>query len=161
MNKPSRAQELFIRRLKIRRITVYAARILILAGFLFLWEFCADTGVIDSFIFSSPSKIAACFREMVRDRSIFRHISITLYETLASFLLVTLFSLLAAILLWCSKRLSDGTLSCSPEQSAEISAGPAADCLAGRYAKNNYCGRHVSCHIRKHHESVYKFHNCR
>ena len=107
MNKPSRAQELFIRRLKIRRITVYAARILILAGFLFLWEFCADTGVIDSFIFSSPSKIAACFREMVRDRSIFRHISITLYETLASFLLVTLFSLLAAILLWCSKRLSD------------------------------------------------------
>ena len=38
MNKPSRAQELFIRRLKIRRITVYAARILILAGFLFLWE---------------------------------------------------------------------------------------------------------------------------
>ena len=107
MNKPSRSQELFIRRLKIRRITVYAARILILAGFLFLWEFCADTGVIDSFIFSSPSKIAACFREMVRDRSIFRHISITLYETLASFLLVTLFSLLAAILLWCSKRLSD------------------------------------------------------
>ena len=90
MNKPSRAQELFIRRLKFRRITVCAARVLILAGFLFLWEFCADNGIIDSFIFSSPSKIAACFGEMVADRSIFRHISITLYETLASFLLVFL-----------------------------------------------------------------------
>lgn len=88
MNKPSLAQELFIRRMKFRRFTIWAARILILAGFLFLWEFCADTGVIDSFIFSSPSKIAVCFREMVQDRSIFRHISITLYETLASFLLV-------------------------------------------------------------------------
>ena len=44
---------------------------------------------------------------MVRDRSIFQHISITLYETLASFLLVTLFSILAAVLLWCSRRLSD------------------------------------------------------
>ena len=85
MNKPSLAQELFIRRMKFRRFTIWAARILILAGFLFLWEFCADTGVIDSFIFSSPSKIAACFSEMVRDRSIFQHICITLYETLASF----------------------------------------------------------------------------
>mgnify|MGYP001136263365 FL=1 len=99
MNKPSRAQELFVRRLKFRRITVCAARILILAGFLFLWEFCADKGIIDSFIFSSPSKIAVCFWEMVLDRSIFMHISITLYETLASFLLVTLFSILLAVLL--------------------------------------------------------------
>lgn len=107
MHKPSRAQELFIRRLKLRRITVCAARVLILAGFLFLWEFCAGRGIIDSFIFSSPSKIAACFWEMVLDRSIFSHISITLYETLASFLLVTVCSILLAVLLWCSKRLSD------------------------------------------------------
>ena len=42
MNKPSLAQELFIRRMKFRRFTILAARILILAGFLFLWEFCAD-----------------------------------------------------------------------------------------------------------------------
>ena len=40
MNKPSLAQELFIRRMKFRRFTIWAARILILAGFLFLWEFC-------------------------------------------------------------------------------------------------------------------------
>ena len=107
MNKPSRAQELFIRRLKFRRITVCAARVLILAGFLFLWEFCADNGIIDSFIFSSPSRIALCFWEMVLDRSIFLHIGITLYETIVSFLLVTLFSILIAVLLWCSRKLSE------------------------------------------------------
>lgn len=107
MNKPSPAQELFIRRLKLRRITVFAARLLILTGFLFLWEFCADRGIIDSFIFSSPSKIALCFREMVLDRSIFLHLSVTLYETLASFLLVTAVSILIAVVLWCSRRLSD------------------------------------------------------
>ncbi len=29
--------------------------------FLLLWEFTADAGIIDSFVFSSPSKIVTCF----------------------------------------------------------------------------------------------------
>jgi NitT/TauT family transport system permease protein len=41
------------------------------------------------------------------DHSIFRHIGITLLETIASFLLVILFGLLCATLLWYSKSLSE------------------------------------------------------
>ena len=41
------------------------------------------------------------------DRSIFLHVWVTLYETIASFLLVTLVSILTAVLLWCSRRLSE------------------------------------------------------
>ncbi len=107
MNKISREQDLFLRSLKRRHLTVRIARIMILVCFLCLWELCADTGIIDSFIFSSPSRIVLCFWEMVLDRSIFLHIWITLYETIASFLLVTLVSILAAVLLWCSRRLSE------------------------------------------------------
>lgn len=107
MNNVSHAQEMFLRRLKFRRISVIFMRTAILAVFLFLWQFCAGKGIIDSFIFSSPSKIALCFREMVADRSIFAHIRITLYETLVSFALVTVFSILTAVLLWCSRRLSE------------------------------------------------------
>lgn len=82
-------------------------RILILALFLLLWEITAQFGIIDSFIFSSPSKIALCFWSMVLDKSIFLHIGVTLYETLVSFLLVTFTSLFVTILLWFSKQLSD------------------------------------------------------
>ena len=107
MNKISSGQEQYLKKIRIRRISILLARILILVLFLSLWEFCADKEIIDSFIFSSPSRITLCFLEMVRDRSIFLHIGVTLYETIASFLLVTLFSILAAVLLWCSRRLSE------------------------------------------------------
>ena len=103
----SDGQARFIRRLRRHRITVRTARILILILFLLLWEFCADQGIIDSFIFSSPSRIALCFYEMTVDRSIFLHIGITLYETIVSFLLVTAIGILAAVLLWCSRSLSE------------------------------------------------------
>lgn len=44
---------------------------------------------------------------MVKDRSIFFHIGITLYETIVSFVLVLFFSLITAILLWFSRKLSE------------------------------------------------------
>ena len=107
MNDQSNGQKLFLTRLRRHRITVLISRVLILTVFLFLWELCARFEIIDSFIFSSPSRIARCFWEMTLDQSIFLHIGITLYETLASFACVTLFSLLVAVLLWSSRKLSE------------------------------------------------------
>lgn len=103
----SDGQELFLHRLRRHRMIVCIARILILILFLLLWEVCADCGIIDSFIFSNPSRIALCFWEMVLDQSIFLHIGITLYETIVSFLLVTFSGILIAVLLWCSRDLSE------------------------------------------------------
>ena len=85
------------------------ARMFILFGFLLLWELTAHYGIIDSFIFSSPSKIARCFWSMVMDKSIFTHLGMTLYETLASFALVTAIIILLATLLWFSRRISEIT----------------------------------------------------
>lgn len=107
MNKISPGQKLFLSRVRQHRMIVLTARILILVLFVILWEVCANAGIIDSFIFSSPSRIALCFLEMVNDRSIFLHIGITLYETIVSFLLVTVLSIIAAVLLWCSRKLSE------------------------------------------------------
>ena len=107
MNELSRGQLQYLnayrRGLRIIRIS----RILIFLSFLFIWEFTANVGIIDSFIFSSPSRIAQCFYEMTVDRSIFLHIGVTLYETIVSFLLVTAIGILAAVLLWCSRSLSE------------------------------------------------------
>ena len=82
----------FLKKFRRRRRMVVFLRILILFLFLLQWEICADTGVVDSFIFSSPSRIITCFLKMTEDGSVFHHIGITLYETLVSFLLVTLTS---------------------------------------------------------------------
>lgn len=107
MNEASDNQQkyLLLHRKHVRIVRI--SRVLILFSFLFIWEFSANTGIIDSFIFSSPSKISLCFFGMVLDKSIFLHIGITLYETLLSFFLVTVFSILIAISLWFSTKLSE------------------------------------------------------
>ena len=101
------AQRTFLRRYRMHRRFVSISRILLLVIFLTVWEFTSSHQIIDSFIFSSPSRIARCFLDMAADRNIFRHRGVTLYETLVSFFLVTFFSVLAAVLLWFSKKLSE------------------------------------------------------
>ena len=103
----SSAQTKYLSRLKREKYFVNISRLALFAGFLVLWEISARVGWIDSFIFSSPSKIALCFWTMVKDRTIFLHLWTTLYETIVSFLLVTIFSIITAVLLWCSKKLSE------------------------------------------------------
>ena len=105
--RQSDSQTQFLKKLRRHRYAVQCARVLILVLFLILWEGCARREIIDSFIFCSPSRIALCFRDMVADRSIFLHIGVTLYETVVSFLLVTVCGIFAAVLLWCSRGLSE------------------------------------------------------
>ena len=105
--RESLAQQEFIKQQKQRRTLVTVSRILLLFLFLALWEISAGTGLIDDFIFSSPSRMTRCFLRMVKDRSIFLHMGVTLSETLISFFLVTLIGILGAMLLWSSRTLSE------------------------------------------------------
>lgn len=106
MAEPSLAQQSFLenRKRKLRAITF--ARIFIFLLFLIIWEASARLHLIDAFIFSSPSRVYRMFVSMVSDHSIFLHMGVTLAETLISFLLVFLFSLLTAVLLWLFHSLS-------------------------------------------------------
>ena len=58
LNELSENQINYLKQQKKHKYIVGISRILILFSFLFLWEFTANVGIIDSFIFSSPSKIA-------------------------------------------------------------------------------------------------------
>ena len=107
MNELSKNQLHYLNMRRRHKRIVAVSRVSILLTFLFLWEFSANTGLIDSFIFSSPSRIALCFLEMTGDGSIFRHIGVTLYETLVSFILVIFFSLFVTVLLWLFRKLSE------------------------------------------------------
>ena len=103
----SLGQRRFLAEIQRHKLIVWISRILILCLFIGIWEFTAHTGIIDSFIFSSPSKITFCFWHMVLDKSIFLHTGITLYETLVSFILTTFISILIAVILWFNQKLSE------------------------------------------------------
>lgn len=101
------AQQEYVKMQIRRRHMVMAARMILLVSIIVLWELCAKAGVINDFIFSSPSRIAVCFCSMITDRSIFYHMGITIAETLLSFTLVVLIGIAGAVLLWASKSLAE------------------------------------------------------
>ena len=101
----SREQKEYLESLEKGKKRVRLARILILTAFFALWELFARTGIIDPFIFSSPSRIMACLIQMSADGSIFRHIGITLFETCAGFVLGTATGTAGAVLLWWNEPL--------------------------------------------------------
>ena len=101
------AQQEFVARQLRRRQMVVLARLFLFLSVLVLWEACARTGVINAFIFSSPSRIVRCFFSMVLDGSIFLHTGVTILETLVSFFFVTAVGILGAVALWSSKSLAE------------------------------------------------------
>lgn len=101
------AQQEYVERQNRRKQMVAAARVLLLIFILVLWEVSARMGWINDFIFSSPSKIAACFLTMAKDRSVFYHTGITVLETVISFMLVLVLGIGGAVLLWSSKTLAE------------------------------------------------------
>ena len=102
----SPAQCRYLERERQIRRQIFACRILFLALFLFLWEFSAKIGILNDFIFSSPSRVLSCFLSMASDRSVFYHTGITVLETLFSFFLVTWIGIFGAVALWSSRRLA-------------------------------------------------------
>lgn len=106
--KPSSfAQEQFIEAEKRHQLNIRMFRVMLLVLVLALWELSARFGFIDDFIFSSPTRIFNCFMTMVSDGSLFTHIGITVMETIISFVLVVIIGLMAAVLLWSSRNVSE------------------------------------------------------
>ena len=100
-------QEEFMRKHRRHHHMITFLRILVFVLFLILWELSADLGWIDSFFFSSPSRVVLCFIKQIQTNSLLSHIGVTLFETIVSFLLVLLLSLVVSTLLWYSPKLSE------------------------------------------------------
>lgn len=96
----SPAQREFISSQKKRRQRIILCQLLIMVLFAVFWEAGAALGAVDAFIFSSPSRVAACLMSMASDGSLFLHTGVTLAETLISFAMVVAGSLAAALALW-------------------------------------------------------------
>ena len=103
----SQAQRDYLNRQLRHQRKIRAARFMLIILFLALWELSASFGWLDSFIFSSPSRIILCLIQMTGDGSLFLHTGITLLETLVSFLAVVIIGLTAALLLWFWRSLAE------------------------------------------------------
>lgn len=107
MNESSKAQILYMKRTRQHNKLVLFFQLFLFVSFVILWEIASRSGWINSFIFSSPSRMIATGRELLITGELLKHIGITLAETFLSFLLVALVSLLTAILLWWNHTLSE------------------------------------------------------
>ena len=107
MKRPETAQETFLYQHQQYKRKIHFLRIFIFVVFLVLWELAADLSWINDFIFSSPKRLVTCFVQMLMEGIIWQHVSITLLETMISFVLVILFTILITVLLWAKKSVSD------------------------------------------------------
>lgn len=95
----------YLYKVKWNKFLVLLTQILILVGFLAIWEIFANTKVIDSFITSQPSRIFNTFINLTSN-DLLKHIKVTVYETIVGFGLGTILGVAIAIVLWWSKFLA-------------------------------------------------------
>ena len=93
----------YLKRIRREKILILFIQILILFFLIFIWEYLSSRGIINSFIYSSPSKVLRTIVDLYNSNKLFNHILITVIETMISFILATLLGTLIAIILWYSK----------------------------------------------------------
>lgn len=90
----------YLKRLRGKKAGITAGRIAVVVVFFGLWEALTALGALDSFITSSPSRMAIKLAELLSTGNLLYHMGITLAETVLSFLLATGIGMLIAVLLW-------------------------------------------------------------
>lgn len=103
----SAQQQAYLNGVRRKKTLTRIIQIFLLVSFFLLWEIAANQKWIDPFIFSQPSRMVSSLGAMVANGTLWKHIGITLYETVIGFLLGTVFGTLTAILLWWNRFISD------------------------------------------------------
>ena len=95
---------LYLKKIKRNKIIVHAVRASILIALIGLWELCAQVGVFDPFITSSPSRVVTTIADLAAAGTLFYHIGITLMETLVGFFIAVILGYAIAVLLWLNEH---------------------------------------------------------
>lgn len=90
----------FLKKRKKRKILITLTQLLILILLIIIWELLAKYEIINTFISSSPSKIINTIMDLYKTNNLFKHIWITIYETILSFGLGTILGIIIAVILW-------------------------------------------------------------
>lgn len=89
-----------LKKLKHEKIKVKLYQIFIGVLFIIIWELLSSFNIINSFIFSSPTKIIITIFDLYKQNNLFNNIFVTLYELFISFGLGSLIGFLIALLFY-------------------------------------------------------------
>ncbi|WP_042274750.1 ABC transporter permease [[Clostridium] dakarense] len=106
LSKDSQGYLDYIKKTKVEKRNVLFFQIIILVGFLVLWEVLANYNIINTFLFSKPSDIYHLFMKYIQNGQLLEHVWVSVYETLLGLVIGTVLGILVAIALWWSKKLS-------------------------------------------------------
>ena len=95
----------FLKQLKKKKRLVYITQISILVLLLFIWELLSKLGIINTFLFSSPSNILKIIGNLINNNNFINHLLTTLYEIFISTLLSFFIGFTIATLIWKSEFL--------------------------------------------------------
>lgn len=100
MSKKLSTHSEYLLSIKRHKFIIHFLRILIAFLLIAGWEFAAQQKLIDAFIFSSPRRIAICFIQLCKENFIWKHLSITIIETMICFFFVMVLAFLISTLMW-------------------------------------------------------------
>ncbi|MBQ2639563.1 MAG: ABC transporter permease [Bacilli bacterium] len=90
----------YLKKLKKEKRIVIFFQIIIVFLFLISWQILSDMNIINNFLSSSPTKVFNTIIDLFKDGSLFKHISVTLYEVIISFIISVIISLIISTILW-------------------------------------------------------------
>ena len=90
----------YLQGIKSKHIYVRVAQVGLLFFCIGFWELSAQLGWIDTFITSSPSRIATTIASLYSSGQLFTHVGVTLLETVLGFAIATVIGTLIAMLFW-------------------------------------------------------------
>lgn len=102
----SNEQKKYLKKLKLNKFKILLYQILIFVMFIILWQYLSDKNIINTFITSSPKNIVFTLKNLYINNNLLFHIWITAKETVISFIITTILSLIISIFLYNFKTLS-------------------------------------------------------
>ena len=106
MSTYSKEHKNYLKKLRMYKLSVSLTQISIIIFLIIIWEILARTEIINTFLYSSPSKVLTTIINLFKTNSLFDHIYITIYEVIISFLIAAIIGLITSTILWWNKFLS-------------------------------------------------------
>ena len=95
--------ELYKKQVIRKRIITCVLQVALLFSFVGIWELLSSIGILNEFLFSKPSDIFKLLKSYVESGEIWKHLGVSIYETILGLIIGTSIGLIVAIGLWANK----------------------------------------------------------
>lgn len=102
----SKEHKLYLKKIKQKKWFIRISQFAIIIVFLSIWEIAARLNIINTFLTSSPGNVLKTVLSLIEQNNLWKHIYVTVYETLVSFTLASVIGFLVASILWWNKTLA-------------------------------------------------------